>query len=249
MNSEQNGETSRTATWIGILLGLVIPSAITWLFFVHAARYGEGAQRTIGLTVKVLQFALPIVWTVCILGQRPRLRPTHGRGIKLGIAFGVVVTAVGWVVFETFLRDSPMFVEVAEKIADKVAGFGLDSVAKYAMLGLFYSLVHSLLEEYYWRWFVFGQLHRVAPLSWSIVVSAIGFAAHHVIVLAQFFDGLGWATLLFSAAVAVGGAFWAWLYQHSGSLLGPWWSHLVIDAGLFWIGYDLIGGRIADGGL
>ena len=43
------------------------------------------------------------------------------------------------------------------------------------------------------------------------------------------------------AAVAVGGAFWAWLYQRSGSLAGPWLSHLVADAGIFFVGYQLIG--------
>ena len=29
------------------------------------------------------------------------------------------------------------------------------------------------------------------------------------------------------------GAAWAWIYHRSGSLLGPWLSHLLIDAGIF----------------
>jgi uncharacterized protein len=48
-----------------------------------------------------------------------------------------------------------------------------------------------------------------------------------------------------SAGVAVGGAFWAWLYERTGSIFGPWLSHLLIDAGIFWIGYDLIRQSIA----
>jgi membrane protease YdiL (CAAX protease family) len=43
-----------------------------------------------------------------------------------------------------------------------------------------------------------------------------------------------------SFAVALGGGFWAWLYERTGSIFGPWLSHLLIDAGIFWIGYDLI---------
>jgi membrane protease YdiL (CAAX protease family) len=63
--------------------------------------------------------------------------------------------------------------------------------------------------------------------------------AHHVILLATYF---GWSspwTYAFSLAVAVGGAVWAWLYERSGSLVGPWLSHLVVDAAIFLVGYDL----------
>src|SRR5262249_11228268 len=110
----------------------------------------------------------------------------------------------------------------------------------YAVVGLFYSLVHSLLEEYYWRWFVYGRMRRYVSLAPAIVISSLGFMAHHVIVLATYF---GWAngwTWLFAVATAVGGAFWAWLYERSGSIYGPWISHLLMDAAIFGIGYDLM---------
>jgi membrane protease YdiL (CAAX protease family) len=109
---------------------------------------------------------------------------------------------------------------------------------------VFYSIAHSLLEEYYWRWFVFSQLRRLIPLAPAIVVSALGFTAHHVLVLAHYFGWTSPLTLLFSASVAVGGAFWAWLYERTGSLLGPWLSHLVIDAGIFFIGFKLVAGTL-----
>ena len=103
-------------------------------------------------------------------------------------------------------------------------------------------LAHSLLEEYYWRWFVFGQLYKNWSLSLAILVSSVGFMAHHVVLLATFF---GWGsplTYLFSFGVAIGGAFWAWLYASSRSLLGPWLSHMLVDVAIFLIGYDLVRG-------
>ena len=122
---------------------------------------------------------------------------------------------------------------------EKIADLGLDAGWKFAALGVFYSLVHSLLEEYYWRWFVFDQLKRLIPLWWAMVISSIGFMAHHVLVVGEFF---GWGsplTWLLSLAVATGGVFWAWLYHRSDSLLGPWLSHLLVDAAIFGIGYDV----------
>ena len=44
----------------------------------------------------------------------------------------------------------------------------------------------------------------------------------------------------FALATAVGGAYWAWLYNKTGSIYGPWASHLLIDAAIFAVGYDLI---------
>ena len=43
-------------------------------------------------------------------------------------------------------------------MTDKLTALGLQSPAAFIVLGVFYALVHSLLEEYYWRWFVFARL-------------------------------------------------------------------------------------------
>ena len=87
---------------------------------------------------------------------------------------------------------------------------------------------------------MFRQLRRLTPATVAILVSALGFMCHHVIVLNVFFKEAPALVWLLSAAVALGGVFWAWLYERTGSLLGPWLSHLLVDAGIFWIGYDLL---------
>ena len=54
-----------------------------------------------------------------------------------------------------------------------------------------------------------------------------------------------------SLGVAVGGAVWSWAYRRSGSLLGPWLSHILVDTGIMLIGYDLLrglhGARLGNG--
>ncbi len=63
--------------------------------------------------------------------------------------------------------------------------------------------------------------------------------AHHVILLASYFGWTSPITYVFSGGVAIGGVVWAFLYEYSGSLLGPWLSHALIDAAIFTVGYDL----------
>lgn len=240
MNPTESPAGNRTLTWIGVLFATVFPTIVTWAYFYQADDAGQGVQRAVMATLKVVQFAFPLMWTWLVLRDRIGTWRITMRGVPTGILFGVVVTAASWAVFHFILATSPPFVAATDAIRDKVAGFGIDSVTKYAALGLFYALFHSLLEEYYWRWFVFGQLQRLVPLWLAIISSSLGFMAHHVLVLSKYFGWWTAPTLLLSAAVATGGVFWAWLYNRSGSLLGPWLSHLIIDAGIFLIGFQLI---------
>ena len=64
--------------------------------------------------------------------------------------------------------------------------------------------------------------------------------AFHVIYLAIFFGWSSPATYLFSGAIAVGGGVWAWIYQRTNSIYGPWLSHLLVDVAIYYIGFDLV---------
>jgi membrane protease YdiL (CAAX protease family) len=213
---------------------------ITWGYFILAARYPSGVQQTTFLVVKCIQFVFPLVWVLLVLRESLQLRRPTTNGLVLGAAFSLAVVSAGWILFDLMLRDASAFAAAAPQIRDKIAQFGIDSTWKYAALGVFYSLIHSLLEEYYWRWFVFRQLRNLVPLWSAIFASALAFMGHHVILLSEFFKEAPWLAWLLSSAVAVGGVFWAWLYDRTGSIYSTWLSHLLIDAGIFWVGYDLV---------
>jgi membrane protease YdiL (CAAX protease family) len=231
---------------IAILVALALPSAITWVYFFRVETAAASTQLAVFNVVKIIQFAFPLVWVLAVQRGRVTLRPPHGDGVAAGLAFGFIVAAAMAGLYLGMLRGSELLNAASSEIVAKVRGWGIDAVWKYAALGIFYSLIHSLLEEYYWRWFVFGQLRRFLSLGPAIAISAIGFMAHHVLVLGKFFGFDNPATWLFSACVAVGGAVWAWLYDRTGSLLGPWLSHLLVDAAIFAIGYDLVRGLFAN---
>lgn len=167
-------------------------------------------------------------------------RARRFRFVAWGVAFGLVVFVAMLLAYHAWFKPGGFLGAAADEIAAKVGRFGIQGLGPFIVLGCFYSVVHSFLEEYYWRWFVFGQLRQFIPWKAAIAVSSLAFMGHHVLVLAIYF---GWGsvwTWLFSMAVAVGGAFWAWLYHQSDSLWGPWISHLLVDAAIFTVGYDLI---------
>jgi membrane protease YdiL (CAAX protease family) len=225
-----------------LALAVTFPSLITWIYFILLA--GHPAMQAAYAVGKGLQFAFPAAWYLGVERKRPRFTWPGLDGVGLGVAFGLLVAVTMMALYFAWLRPFgegavSLLAETSVAVREKIEQIGATSGAQYLTLGLFYSLVHSLLEEYYWRWFVFGRLRTIMSFGPAAVLSSLGFMTHHVIVVASYFNGNWPAIVLFSLCVAVGGMFWAWLYQRSGSLLGPWMSHLVVDASLFLLGYDL----------
>jgi membrane protease YdiL (CAAX protease family) len=228
--------------WTILILALALPTAGALVYFV-AADPDDPLFRITYTVSKVVQFALPVV--ALLLLDRLRLttiRPSAS-GLSAGLVFGLAIASAILGLYALVLRNSGVLTGLADAVKAKVSGFGLHSPAGFLALAVFLSLMHSFLEEYYWRWFVYAGLRERLPRTTAILISSIAFAAHHVVVLHVYFpDRLWTATLPFSLAVAAGGACWAWLYDRYQSLAGPWVSHALVDVALMAVGYDLLYG-------
>jgi len=244
-NDNPFASSNPSRDWPAVLFALGLPTLVTLVYFVWSDGFDAGLRQAIYGVAKVVQFGFPIFWVCVIQRHRPQLWPIKFSGVALGVGFGVVILVAALGLYYSWLKSADFFTAGIGPMQEKIADMGLDCPWKFAALGIFYSLFHSLLEEYYWRWFVFDQLKRLVPLWLAIVISALGFMAHHVIVIGAFFGMASPLTWLLSVAVATGGVFWAWLYHRSGSLIGPWLGHLLVDAAIFVIGYDIARGLFA----
>lgn len=223
-----------------VIAAMIYPSAATWLYFV--ALDGSQSMRVAFAGTKLIQFAFPALWVLWIR-RRPPLPASHRvAGARLGTLLGLVVGGAMLIGYFALDQFTGWFDAPTAQVRAKVLGAGIDTPARFAALALFYSFIHSLLEEYFWRWYVFRELCRFMRDWLAIVLSSLAFMAHHVIVLGLYFRETWWLTLLLSASVAVGGALWAWLYRRSGSLVGPWLSHALVDAAIMAVGFQMIWG-------
>ncbi|HEV3448025.1 MAG TPA: CPBP family intramembrane glutamic endopeptidase [Gemmataceae bacterium] len=234
-------------TWGALLFALLFPSLTAWIYFVVLANRpaASGGASYLALMTyaasKAVQFAFPLAWVALIQCRRVTItRPKPG-GLRQGLAFGLVVMALIFAAYFGYFRSHRMLASTPEKVLSRIQLFHADTPLRYALLTLFLAGVHSLLEEYYWRWFVFGELRLLISPVAAIVVSSFGFMAHHVILLWVYLPGHFWeAALPFSLCVAGGGAAWAWLYQRTGTLYAPWLSHLLVDVAILAVGYEMI---------
>lgn len=224
---------------------MVLPSLGTWVYFDLLA--GSGAARAVYLATKGVQLGLVV--GVVVAGRRRRGdagAPAAGRrrdGWWAGAASGALLAAAILAVFHLLhstLADGPLVAGVGRKLAD----FGLEGAAAYGAFATALSTAHAFLEEAYWRWLVYGGLRRLLSPGGAALLSALAFAAHHVLVLDQLFGRAAFlaATLPAAAAIAAAGLLWAWLYERTGSLVAPWVSHLAADAAVMAVGYALVWG-------
>lgn len=223
-----------------VLAAMVFPSLATWLYFIAFA--GHESMQAVYTATKLVQFGFPLLWILVVRRRRPQFAWHGGAGVGLGIAGGLVVGVALLIVYHVLVGQSDWLAAGVEQVRAKVTEMGIDTPLRFAALALFYSLVHSLLEEYFWRWYVFGELRRFIGDWPAVALSSVGFMAHHVIVLGLYFGDAWWLTALCSLSVAVGGAAWAWLYRRSGTLWGSWFSHALVDAAIMAVGYQMIWG-------
>ncbi|MDR2762909.1 MAG: CPBP family intramembrane metalloprotease [Planctomycetaceae bacterium] len=233
---------------IVLLFALIFPTILTYIYFELLSGGSGEIQRLVYGVGKVFQFLIPLLWVFGIERRKVSGIVSTEKDRKLrmyyffeGIGFGVVVFCAMLLLYYFYfgvaggeLSESSRAKEI---IVKKMEGFGVVDWRLFFLLGIFYSVIHSGLEEYYWRWFLFGRLREICGVWLSVIISGLGFSAHHIILLQVFFGFDSVLCPLGSIAVAIGGMYWAWLYQRSGNLYGAWLGHGIIDAAIFLIGY------------
>ena len=219
---------------------MIFPFVLTLIYFVLLAGQETGLQNMVFGALKVVQFGFPAFYVFFILRESLSLPVSKQPAWRMSIGFGAAVFLAVIGIYFGLLKGTASYDVLQTKVLEKVQGFGLNSVGGYSAFALFYCIVHSALEEYYWRWFVFKRLRD--PLGpWpAIIMSSVAFMAHHVVLMVVFFGIASPLAWFFSICVAVGGGMWAWLYQRSDHLIAIWVCHAMVDAALFFVGYDLI---------
>ncbi|MDR2115951.1 MAG: CPBP family intramembrane metalloprotease [Planctomycetaceae bacterium] len=224
-----------------LIIALMFPFFLTLTYFVLLAGSPIIVQKSVYGIGKIFQFLLPVFWVGVICRERWLIRRWNVRGFAEGSVFGIFV-AVTMILLYFFWFSLPGQLlgnntPASVAIITKMNGLGITNGQRFFLLGLFYSVIHSGLEEYYWRWFIFGRLRGNGSWFFAAIISSFGFTAHHILLLGTYFGYTSIFCWLSSFGVAVGGLYWAWLYKRSDSIWGTWFSHGCIDAAIFIIGF------------
>lgn len=228
-----------------IVLGISLPTLITWVYFdllSDSDPIYQKAAYAIGKGIQfLLLFAVVFIWLRKDLYADLAVRYNFAF-VKLGLISGVLIGAIIVGAYFAVLVPLGLLDSVSAQAKEKLSELGASSPVAMLLIASFYAFLHSGLEEIYWRAFVFREMAKRMPSSIALLVSSIGFMAHHIIVLAKYFGYSSPLTYLCSAGVAIGGFWWGWLALKSNSLIPGWISHAIVDAAIFGVGFMLVFG-------
>lgn len=237
-----NERPPQSAAFAYLLIAAPVQFFGTWLAMVA---YPDAAwAKAVFAAAKVTLMLLPVVWLLRVERVRPRLPRWSHRGMLAAHLSGVVIVVVIAAAYAGFARH---WIDRDALIAQVTAG-GLATPVLYLAGAFYWCTINSLLEEYFWRWFVGERLRdvlpggrrtRVADLA-ACVLSALLFTAHHVVALLMLVDAR--TAALGSAGVFAGGLIWSLLYLRYRNVWACWVSHVYADLIIFYLGWRLIFG-------
>ncbi len=222
--------TSAWETWV--LAGLVVlPLAMV---VVQLALKLDGV---LGYSLyKVLFLVPPLIYCrtrgIRIVGDV--LRPGNWRNslpaaIGLGLACGAVFLGVYFVAIDRLVDRSV----IVERMAAQFSVTAM-TVALVAPVTIFFN---SLLEEFFYRGFAFGQLVRRQRILGQCLPAA-AFSAQHLLFISH------WLAPGLLAVAGVGLFVFAWmlqiLYEKADSIVAPWVVHILADAAMMTIALLLL---------
>ena len=233
MSRTPHPEPRAQSLW-GLLLAAPAPS-FGILAFLHWWPGPTG--NALYMLGKSVLYLTPLVWWKVVMrgAAFPVKRPPPGTlrdGILLGAGLGGVIVLLYWIIARPLVDPSGLQAAAAKS--------GFDDPATYAWMAVGICLVNALLEEYAFRWFLYGRCRALLGPVAGAVVGALIFTAHHVFVLTAYVGpGLVW---LGAFGVFVGGLLWTWLYERKDSVWPAYVSHIVVDVALLGIGASILFG-------
>ncbi len=229
-------DISRSLQWRTVIPAMCLPFIASLLYFVLFSEHTF--SRIIYGGTKVFTLTWPVIVMALIHRSRlPRLNlrnPVHIKALPLGGGAGLGIAGAMLLLMQTPLGS--VVTEGGVNIGRKTQELGV--LEHFWIFAAGISIFHSLLEEYYWRWFVYGRLRELLPRWPAHIVGGASFAAHHIVITTQFFPS-AWG-VFFGCMVGVGGVIFSLLYEHQHSLIGAWIAHMIVDFGIMAIGRQVM---------
>lgn len=105
--------------------------------------------------------------------------------------------------------------------------------------GLYLAFINSLLEEFFFRGFIFLNLKKLNLKKLAYIISSTAFAIYHVANIQNWFSvGL---FLFITVGLFIGGIIFNYLDDKQNTFLNSWFVHISADLAIVIIGFRLFG--------
>lgn len=194
-------------------------------------RPGYALKSAVKLALFLLLPMLLSLWDGDVLYWK--LFHFHKRGFLAALGLGAGVYAVilgGYFLVRPFFD----FSGIAGKLTEN-AGVDADN---FLFVALYISFVNSLLEEFFFRGFVFTNLKWLGSRGFAYWFSALTFALYHVAMMTGWFSPA--LFLLVMAGLTIGGILFNYINERLNCVYVSWLVHMFANFAINTIGFLLL---------
>lgn len=219
--------TSRKKTWLVIAAAVFCCGVMAWVDAVLKPGYAVKSA------IKMAVFAaapLALTWACHLMPAKEIFRfRKQGFGVAIGLGLGIYALILGgWAILRNWIDFSG--------IADSLTSNAGVTKENFLYVSLYISFANSLLEEFFFRGFVFGNLRQNRPLAHCF--SAAAFSVYHVAMMIGWFHPALLALVL--TGLFVGGLIFNWLNEKLGCIYVSWLTHMFANFAINTIGFILL---------
>jgi membrane protease YdiL (CAAX protease family) len=207
--------------------------------FLYFLEQSIGVSYILKTAFKIVLFLIvPFVYTGFVQKERGavigRLKTARLKELWPGLALGLASFFI--IIISYFILGSYVdFPAIATELETKLGITALN----FIFIGLYITFVNSLLEEYFFRNFIFLNLFKRIPSILAYSFSSLLFAVYHMAIFAQWFNTS--IMLICLLGLFLVGVVFNFMNSKSGHFLNSWLAHALADAAIILIGLRMFG--------
>jgi len=215
---------------------IIISSLIACIsmYFIEQAAEVNYAAKT--LTKILLFIIIPVLYNKFFrksaLKGSINYKKLDKQHIKTGFLFGIVSFAI--ILFSYYLsRNFIDLVSIAEELQNK----SKITPVNFVFVGLYITFGNSLLEEFFFRGFIFLNLYELKFKKIAYIYSSLLFGLYHITIFRTWFNT--WLMGLALAGLIIIGFIFDWLDTKSENFVNSWMVHIFADSAIILIGLKM----------
>ncbi|HHX61631.1 MAG TPA: CPBP family intramembrane metalloprotease [Epulopiscium sp.] len=187
--------------------------------------------------IKIVLFLIvPIIYTLFDKTIKVRdyfkIKSWKSLGYSFLLGIGIYMGILG----VYFILKS--FIDLSNIIAmlDRKAGVDKDN---FIWIALYISLINSLLEEFFFRGFIFLNLKKTSVRKFAYLVSTLVFSVYHVAIMGSWFDPIIFIVAM--VGLFVGAFIFNFLNEKEENIYNSWIVHMMANLSINTVGLMMFG--------
>lgn len=219
----------------GVLMKkLIIVVSLISCFFLYYIEQILEVSYVIKTSAKWIVFILIPILLDRFIDKKQVQKQFNKKGMVFGLLFGIssfIVIMAAYVFLKQFIDFQAIVQEMQTK--SKITAENFIFIAIYITLG------NSLIEEFFFRGFIFLNLKHLGSEKLAYLFSASLFAIYHIAIFQTWFTVP--LTLLALFGLFTIAIIFNWLNTKTNTFINSWIVHILADLAIILIGFRLFG--------